>query len=141
MPQLPVYVPTSIPLPSVAYSMTVSMAIQCTIPASGYIGTPIDMTLPDRFGYLPLLVIAPSAWDAAKLTLQISTDGTTWKTLHKWFDNKSFTTDHTVVADDAVLLDDHPLRGVPFFRFLSGTVAAPVNQTATRTLVVYCGTH
>lgn len=141
MPQIPTYVPTSIPLPSVAYSMTIPMQLECTIRSGTAISTTVDMTTPARTGYLPLIVIAPSAWDAAKLTLQISIDGVAWKTVHKWFDNKSFTTDHTVVADDAVLLDDHPLRGVPFFRFLSGTVAAPVNQTATRTLVVYCGTH
>lgn len=141
MPQTPIIVPTSIPLPSVAYAVTMTILVDCTIANGGYISTPIDMTRPERLGYLPLYVSAPSAWTSAKLTLQISNDGTTWKTFHKWFDNKSFTTDHTVVADDAVIFDDHPLRGVPFFRFLSGTGAAPVTQAGARTLVVCCGTH
>ena len=142
MPQNPIYVPTRIPLPSIAYSMTISTTIDCTILNGGSIGTTIDMSLPERQGYLPLLVVIPAAWTSAKLTIQISTSGVNnWKTLHHWFCNKSYTTDHTVAADDAIIIDDHPLRGIPYFRFLSGTTSAPVNQTGDRTLTVYCGTH
>ena len=140
-PQTPMIVPTSIPLPSVAYTLTMTVLAECTIPAGTAISTPIDMTRPERLGYLPLLVCTPSAWDSAKLTLQISYDNTVWHTVYKWFDNKSFTTDHNLAADMAVLFDNYPLRGCPFFRFLSGTPSVPVNQTASRLLRVNCGTH
>lgn len=136
----PLVIPTSHPVPGVAFPATMTTYTSCTIPTGTAVSTIIDMTTPERLGYLPLLVSTPSAWDSAKLTLQISFDGSTWLVLNSWHGNKTFTTDHNVSADMAVLFDGHPLRGVPYFRLLSGTVAAPVNQTATRLLRVICGT-
>jgi len=141
MPQSPIIVPTAIPIPSVAFTLTMTILVECTIPSGTSTSTPIDMTRPDRLGYLPLLVCTPDAWDAAKLTLQISYDATIWHTVYKWFDNKSFTTNHNLAANMAVLFDGYPLRGCPFFRFISGTVSVPVVQTADRLLRVNCGTH
>ena len=137
----PLIIPTSHPVPGVAFAATMTTLAECTIPAGTSTSGAIDMTVPERLGYLPLLVCTPSAWDNAKLTLQISYDSIQWHTVYKWFDNKSYTTDHNVGADMAILFDGYPLRGCPYFRFISGSVSVPVNQTATRLLRVNCGTY
>lgn len=137
----PLVIPTTHPIAGVAFNATMTTQTQCTIYAGQSTSGAIDMTVPERLGYLPLLVATPTAWDAAKLTLQASYDNVVWLTLYRWFDNKSFTTDHTVTANMAVLFDGYPLRGCPYFRFISGTDAAPVVQTVTRILKVTCGTY
>jgi len=98
----------------------------------------LDMTEPELYGYTPMAVITPAAWDTAKLSVQGSLDKTTWFDIHLW--QEEYDTKHNVSANECHIMSEYPLRGIPYLRFRSGTAAAPVNQTATRNLTIICGT-
>ena len=133
---------THTPPVQISLAATMTTTATCVIPAGTSVSGAIDMTVPDRFGFVPMIVIVPDAWTSAKLTVQISYNNNgTWHSIHRWLDNTAYTTFKTLNANDAVSMDGYILRGCPFFRFISGTDSVPVNQVADRTLTVICGTY
>ncbi|HWL80112.1 MAG TPA: hypothetical protein VNR89_04105 [Roseomonas sp.] len=80
-----------------------------------------------------LSILMPSAWDAAALTLQASADGAAWFNV---FDQSGMEVSIQASAGRLILLDIRLPLGLPLVRFRSGTSAAPVVQSAARTLVV-----
>jgi hypothetical protein len=78
-------------------------------------------------------IIMPSAWTAANLTFQVSADGTNFFDLHDKYDNEIAV---TVAASSGYLLDLADWMTFPYLKIRSGTAAAPVNQAATRNLVL-----
>jgi hypothetical protein len=136
-------VPTHTPPVQISLAATLTTIATCVIPAGTSVSGAIDMTVPDRLGFLPMIVIVPDAWTSAKLTVQMSyTNNGTWHYLHRWLDNTAYTTAKTLNATDALSMDDgFILRGCPFIRFISGTESVPVVQVADRTLTVICGTY
>lgn len=75
----------------------------------------------------------PAAWDTARLTLQGSTDGVSYADLYDFMGNE-YTV--AVAANHAVIIPFSDLIGVRFIKLRSGTGAAPVVQTAVRSIGV-----
>jgi hypothetical protein len=100
----------------------------------------LDMTSPELHGYLPIAVLTPATWTNAKLAVQMSVDNSNWFSVHQWLTNGEFDTSNTVTANTCHIIDGYVLRGLPYVRFISGTTASPVNQTADRILTIICGT-
>lgn len=74
----------------------------------------------------------PSSWDAANLTLQVSTDG--GSTFNNVYDKDG---DEVVIEADAsryVILNPALFAGIDEFKLRSGTSGTPVVQTAARTI-------
>jgi len=126
------------PVPGFAHNASISKIVTITILSGQSLSSPIDLRNPDLFGFTPMVFITPSAWDAAKVSAQISVDGVNWFNFHLW--NSDFESAHTLLASEAHMITDYPFRGIPYVRFRSGTDNAPVNQTANRTITVICGT-
>jgi len=78
-------------------------------------------------------IIMPSAWTAASLTFQVSADGTNFFDLHDKYDSEVAV---TVTANNSYLLDLADWITFPYLKIRSGTSAAPVNQAATRSLIL-----
>jgi hypothetical protein len=72
-------------------------------------------------------------WDAAALTFQVSADGgTTWLEMQ----SASAVISYTAAAGQYIAIDPTLWRGINMIKIRSGTVGAPVNQTAARTLTL-----
>lgn len=83
-------------------------------------------------------LVLPSGWDAAALTFQASADGATWGNVYDDAGTEVTVASTSVVAgrvivNKAVL---EQLAGLRRIRLRSGTSAAPINQTASRTITV-----
>lgn len=76
----------------------------------------------------------PSGWTAAGLSMQGSVDGNTWSEI-VFYDGTPLA---WVVAASQIVLPQSPaqLLGLNWFKFRSGTVGAPVNQGADRTITL-----
>lgn len=77
-------------------------------------------------------LMTPAGWDAAVITLQAGIDGVNWQEMVDQYGN-ALTIQATAARYFA--LPPSMLPGVGWIRIRSGTLAAPVNQTATRALV------
>lgn len=129
---------TGHPVPSFAHNATISKIITVQINSGTALSSAIDLRTPELFGFTPMVVITPSAWDSAKMSAQVSIDGVNWLNFHEW--NSNFESAHTLLASEAHAITGYPFRGIPFVRFRSGTDNAPVNQSADRILTIICGT-
>ena len=69
----------------------------------------------------------PAAWTAASLTVRVSFDGGTTYVTFKTIATGAVTTDMLFTANEMIVV-----ANATHIRFLSGTVAAPVNQLAAR---------
>jgi hypothetical protein len=110
------------------------------IPSGTATSAPLDMTSQELHGYLPVAVLTPATWTSAKLAIQISVDNVSWFSVHQWLTNGPFDTSNAVAANQCHIIDGYVLRGIPYVRFISGTVAVPVNQAANRILTIICST-
>lgn len=73
----------------------------------------------------------PAGWDAASVTLQVSYDGQTWRDLYDVNGEVAI----PVAASRHVALELGRFVGIgSWVRVRSGTAAAPVNQSALRTI-------
>lgn len=126
------------PVPGFAHNATISKIVTIQINSGTALSSGIDLRTPELFGFTPMVVITPSAWDTAKISAQVSLDGVNWLDFHNW--DADFESAHTINASEAHTITGYPFRGIPFVRFRSGTANAPVNQTANRTLTIICGT-
>jgi len=131
----PVYVITSKPVVGTAVNFAAQQTITAVIPSGTATSTAIDMTDPSLYGYTPAVVVLPAAWTTAVLSIEVSFDGTTWSDLHQWTAG-AYTTNAALVAGDATSMINLPLKGVPYWRIVSGSHTVPVNQAATRTLQI-----
>jgi len=99
-------------------------------------GTALTQAL-DAGGLTPMGVSIPAAWDAASLTVLVSSDlGVTYQPMYDGQGNE-----YTIAAaaGQYILLDAAVFGVIRRFQLRSGTNAAPVNQTAARSLVVHLG--
>lgn len=101
------------------------------------VGTAVSSAV-NLAGRTPLRLLVGAAWTAADVTVQVSTDGTTWLDL---YDNAAGVYTIKAAASRAVLLKAAELIGVTHLRLRSGTPALPVNQTATATLTLHSQTQ
>jgi hypothetical protein len=76
-------------------------------------------------------IIMPATWDAAAITLQAGMDGVTFQDV---YDKSGAEVSITVAAGKCTMMDPAPLQAACYLRIRSGTGAAPVNQTAQRTV-------
>lgn len=77
-------------------------------------------------------IVMPASWTAAALTFQVSFDeGASWSNL---YDASGSEVSVTVAASRAITLDPVIFAAVPMLKVRSGTMAAPVNQTAAAAL-------
>jgi hypothetical protein len=75
----------------------------------------------------------PAAWTAADLTLQSSTDGVTFKDL---YDKDGIEYTIKAAASRAVLVPLGDMLSLRYLKIRSGTSATPVNQGASRDLII-----
>lgn len=132
------FLPTKHPVVGWAITAHISQVQTVTILSGQSISSYLDFTSPDLLGYTPFGVITPSAWDTAKLSIQVSVDATNWVEFHLW--DTEYETHHNTSASEIHVLTGYPLIGMPYVRFRSGTLNAPVVQTADRILQIVCGT-
>ncbi|RZN10279.1 hypothetical protein CWO91_13890 [Bradyrhizobium genosp. SA-3] len=86
-------------------------------------------------GHVLSRIELPSAWTAATLTLQVSTDGVTYRDL--WDESGEVT--YQAGANRAIHLSSFGWWTIRYLKIRSGTSAAPVNQGADRTIALYSG--
>lgn len=137
--------PASLGAKTAAASLSIAPASDATFPvtvgqitsttttiASGQsVSGNIDLGLM-RLGRIVMPTTA-SGWDAANLTLQTSHDGVTFNNLHDK-DGAEYTI--TATSGRSILVPLADMLSVRYFRIRSGTSAAAVNQTASRTLTL-----
>lgn len=76
-------------------------------------------------------VIMPASWTAARLTFQVSLDGSTWNDLYNLYGDE-FTSE--AAASRFVAMSPYEFLPVRYVRIRSGTSGTPVNQGGARTL-------
>jgi hypothetical protein len=74
-------------------------------------------------------IIMPSAWTAANLTIQVSTDGTNF---YDVYDGLGTEKTITAAANRYIIIDPTDFVGAKYIKVRSGTAAAAVNQGADR---------
>ena len=84
-------------------------------------------------GHIPNILEMPAAWDAAGLSFQGSTDGATYCFI---YDDTGALVTATTAASHRINLPYAELTNHKYIKVCSGTDAAPVNQTAKRTIYV-----
>ena len=87
----------------------------------------------DLHGYWLTGIQCPAAWTAADITLQVSSDDTTFANVY------DDTAEYSLPAAASAWLLVEPEIGINlrYVKVRSGTSAVPVNQDAARTLVLY----
>ena len=130
-------IPTETPVIGANYSFTATTTVSTTILAGATTSGAVDMTTPNLAGFAPIAFFVPVGWTSAKMSLDVSLNGSTWFLLH--FADKDFVT-KTIAGGETLIDPTYLLRGFPYFRIRSGTSAAPVTQVSAVTLVVLCGT-
>jgi hypothetical protein len=96
-------------------------------------GTSLSSTAIDCGLGSPIAIFMDAGWDAAKLTFQVSYNGTTYVPLHNADDTEYAL---TVSAGNAYILPPSDFAGIRYLKLRSGTNATPVNQTSNRLLIV-----
>jgi hypothetical protein len=86
-----------------------------------------------RLEMLVGVIVPASGWDAAGLSFQGSTDGTTFSNL---FTTSGELTFPSVAAGTMLLFDSRLTAGVRWLKVRSGTAASPVAQSASRTILL-----
>lgn len=104
------------------------LQFRVTIPSGGSLSGAVDLG-----ETLPVAVVMPSAWDAAALTFQGSLDGSSFLDLYSTSGSELQV---SAAANRIIALDPAQFRGARFLKVRSGTSATPVNQTATRSLLI-----
>ena len=102
----------------------------------------------DLFGCDLVAIYMPSAWTAAPLTFQVSpydpadSRFTQWNELYKSTgenDGAEYIVSSTAAAAvQVVTLPEDDFCGFRFLKVRSGTSASPVNQAASRSLILIC---
>jgi hypothetical protein len=104
--------------------------LTATIPtgATG-LSAAVDLAGKTLLGY-----IMPATWIAAGLTFQTSPDGVV--AYNDFYDNTGTEISHVVAASRFVRVNPADWVGVRFLKVRSGTAAVPVNQTASRDIIL-----
>ncbi len=79
----------------------------------------------------PIVIEMPTAWDAANLTFQTSSNGTTFQ---DYYDSSG--NEFTVVASASrnIKIEPSDFAGARHIKIRSGTASVPVNQSAIRSI-------
>lgn len=75
----------------------------------------------------------PASWTAANLTFQVSADGVTYADLYNQSGSEVVV---TAAANRYIALDPTLFQGIRRLKIRSGTSGTPVNQAASRTLLL-----
>jgi hypothetical protein len=134
-----IYLSTKYPPSYWGITATLSQIATVTITAGTSTSTALDFTSDTLRGYCPLAVFSPSGWTSAIIAIDTSFDGTNWYPLHQCL-NGAYDTANAVNSTQCHTFDGHPLNGMPYVRFISGTHASRVNQVSTSVLTILCGT-
>lgn len=96
-------------------------------------GASLSDTVDCGEGLFPVALIIPGAWTPADITFQASIDGTNFSNLYDEDANEI-----TVTANTSrfIVLTPSEWVGVRYLKIRSGSAAAPINQTAERTITV-----
>ena len=105
--------------------------VTATIPSAASVSNALDLGVTALLGF-----IAPAAWTAAALNIEVSADNATWAPAV--VDGSGIATGSwsSVVAGNAYAVDTVPMLPFRYIRLRSGTFAAPVVQAAARAFVV-----
>jgi hypothetical protein len=113
----------------IEYAATNPTQVTATIPTGALgLSAAIDLAGKTLLGY-----IMPATWVAAGLTFQTSPDGVSYNDI---YDNTGTEISHVVAASRFVRVNPADWVGVRFLKVRSGTGAAPVNQTASRDIIL-----
>lgn len=74
-------------------------------------------------------IVMPGSWTAANLTMQVSTDGTTYNDV---YDSAGTEKTYTAAVSRYIIIDPADFIGAKYIKVRSGTAAATVNQGAER---------
>lgn len=93
-------------------------------------------------GNHPVRLVMPAGWNAAVMTLQESPDSNGGQpplsaSYQSLYDQLGAEIALTVAAARNIVIPTSLLPGAQWLRLRSGTTAAPVNQTSTRTIILY----
>jgi cobalamin biosynthesis protein CbiG len=105
--------------------------ITATIALDGSLSAAVDLA-----GLVPVRIDMPAAWTTAVITVQVSTDNSSFRNL---FTATGTEYSVTTAASRAVLIA--PVDGVAWQRYVkirSGTAGAAVTQTAERKVTLVC---
>ena len=78
-------------------------------------------------------LIMPAGWNDARLTFQVSIDGTDF---HDVFDQNGHEVQVTVTVNSAIAMPDNYFGRIRFIKFRSGTRDAPVVQAEQRDMTI-----
>jgi hypothetical protein len=96
----------------------------------------VELKPQGRSGFCTAAVmVMPSAWTAADVTFQGSIDGSTFGNL---YDDAGVEVVVKAAASRVVVLPAAYFWGLRWIRVRSGTSAAPVTQTAQRSITILC---
>ncbi|MEP6587128.1 MAG: hypothetical protein ABJA84_00020 [Polaromonas sp.] len=113
------------------YGAAVRATVTATIANAASVSDVIDLSTTALLGF-----IAPAAWTAAALNIEVSPDNTTWAPAVLGADNTAVSSWPGVTAGNAYAVDTTAMLPFRYVRFRSGTSAAPVVQAAARAFVV-----
>jgi len=115
--------------PAMAATVTATIASGASLSSA----VTIPKTSPQGTAPRSVAIVMPAAWTAANLTFFVSADGVNYAELYDGQGNE-----YTVVAGTSryILLDPAVFTAITNFKIQSGTTGSPVNQGASRSLVV-----
>lgn len=104
------------------------MTVAATIPSGSSVSNAVDLSNACLVGF-----IAPAAWTAAALNIEVSVDGAAWVTMGV-FDSSGVATGNypSLTGGAAYAVDVQSFLPFRYVRLRSGTAASAVNQTAQR---------
>lgn len=129
---------TEITVNGVAWAGQAYVPVPTTLPA--VIANNESLSSAIALGVSALRSVRPCAikvdnWDAADMSFQASTDGTTWVDVYRQ-DGDELTID--MAADRAVVLTPADFIGFSWLKVRSGTSGAPINQTPAVAVTLFC---
>ena len=114
-------------LPVTPSSSAVRAVTALTIANAASVSDVLDLDRTALLGF-----IAPAAWTAAALNIEVSTDNSTWASAVLGSSNAAVGSWSAVVASNAYSVDMVALLPFRYVRLRSGTFAVPVAQGAAR---------
>lgn len=120
------------PLTGAAVASPTRSAVTASIANGASVSGTVDLTNTAILGF-----VAPAAWTAAALNIEVSTNGSTWVTAGL-IDSygSSVSSWSSVTAGAGYSVDAAAMLPWQYVRFRSGTAASPVNQGAQRDFTV-----
>lgn len=87
-------------------------------------------------GYLLTNIVMPASWDSAALTFLISADESTYQSLFDYSGEISYSSSIAIASVTLGVKPEHAMQMQGFMKLRSGTKAAAVNQSTSRTITL-----